>query len=88
MKLIEKLTNYFTPEQIEIIEMEKDTLIAIIKDVQTSFFYYKYPLLKSLIPENGLNIASIEDIAAMKVISIMQRGLKKYFLTMCREYLH
>ena len=91
IKLIEKLKNHFQPEQINIIEMEEDTLITIIEDVQTSFFHYKYPLLKTLITENGLNIASIEDIAAMKVISIMQRGLNKNFVDlwmviMEREY--
>lgn len=91
VKLIEKMKNHFKPEQINIIEMEKDTLITIIKDVQTAFFHYEHPLLKALIFANGLNIASIEDIAAMKVISIMQRGLKKDFIDlwtviMEREY--
>jgi len=80
IKLIEKLKNHFKPEQINIVEMEEDTLVVIFEDVQTSFFHYKYPLLKTLLSENGLNIASIEDIAAMKVISIMQRGLKKDFI--------
>jgi DNA-binding CsgD family transcriptional regulator len=35
--------------------------------------------LKKSILLNSLSIASVEDISAMKVISLIQRGLKKDF---------
>jgi predicted nucleotidyltransferase component of viral defense system len=61
-------------------EMKKDTLIVFLKNVQVSFFFYHYPLLKPVIQKNGLSIASVKDISAMKMISIIQRGLKKDFV--------
>ncbi|MBU4227252.1 hypothetical protein KJ813_02335 [bacterium] len=36
--------------------------------------------LKKSILLNSLSIASVEDISAMKVISLIQRGLKKDFV--------
>jgi hypothetical protein len=80
MKVTKELKNHFQEEQLSLVEMKKDTLILLLKYIQTSFFYYNYPLLKPLISENGFKLASIEDISAMKVISIMQRGLKKDFI--------
>ncbi len=80
LKLIKELEKHFPEDQISLIEMEEDTLIVSLKKVLTSFFYYDYPLVKPLIWENCLKIASLEDISAMKVISIMQRGLKKDFI--------
>ena len=80
LKLIKELEKYFQEDQISLIEMKEDTLIISLKKVWTSFFYYDYPLLKPLISENCFKIASLEDMAAMKVISIMQRGLKKDFI--------
>lgn len=80
LKMIEELKKNFKEEQISLVEMKKDTLIVSLKKIQTSFFRYDYPLLKPLTGQYGLKIASIEDIAAMKVISIVQRGLKKDFI--------
>ncbi len=80
IKIVEELKKYFQEEQISLVEMKEDTLIVYLKNIQTSFFYYDYPLLKMLISENCVNIASLEDIAAMKIISIIQRGLKKDFI--------
>jgi predicted nucleotidyltransferase component of viral defense system len=80
IKITNELKNYFQEEQLSLVEMKEDTLIVLLKTIQTSFFNYNYPLLKPTITENGLTVASIEDISAMKLISIMQRGLKKDFI--------
>lgn len=60
---------------------EKNTLIAIVADVRFSLFHYPYPLLKPLVNKPGCHIelASPEDIAAMKVVAITQRGTAKDF---------
>jgi len=61
---------------------EKNTLIAIVANVRFSLFNYPYPLLKPLVnkPECNIKLASPEDIAAMKVVAITQRGTAKDFV--------
>ena len=63
---------------------EKNTLIAIVANVRFSLFHYPYPLLKPLVskPECNIRLASPEDIAAMKVVAIIQRGTAKDFFDM------
>ena len=79
-KILEQLRENIKENQISLAEMKEDTLIVFLKNIQASFFYYNYPLIKPLIPKNGLSVASVEDISAMKVISLIQRGLKKDFV--------
>ena len=60
---------------------EKNTLTAIVANVRFSLFNYPYPLLKPLVnkPDCNIKLASPEDIAAMKVVAITQRGTAKDF---------
>lgn len=65
------------------------TLVGEIAGVKTSLFFYKYPLIGDLTLYNGLQIASLKDLAAMKVDAVTSRGTKRdfidlYFLT--KEY--
>ncbi len=60
---------------------EKDTLFCTINDkVGVSFFYYDYSLIKKPRVVKGILLASIEDIAAMKLIAISQRPLKRDYI--------
>lgn len=68
---------------IEVINIaEKDTLIANVNNVRFSLFKYDYPLLDSLIcnADFNINLASPIDIAAMKVVALVQRGTAKDFV--------
>jgi hypothetical protein len=58
-----------------------DTLHGVDRDVHLSFFSYRYPLIGPLLraPELSCNLASIEDIAAMKLAAITQRAVRKDF---------
>ena len=65
------------------------TLVGEIAGVKTSLFYYKYPSIGDLTLYNGLQIASLKDLAAMKLDAVTSRGTKRdfidlYFLT--KEY--
>ena len=51
-----------------------------INQVKVDFVTYKYPWLKDSIVENGIRFAQLEDIAAMKLEAITNRGSKKDFL--------
>lgn len=58
------------------------TLHGLIQQVRTSFFEYRYPLLQPLIfwEECNCSLASLDDIACMKLVAISQRGSKKDFI--------
>lgn len=61
-------------------QMGKGTIVGNLDDVRISFFKYPYRLLDSLIEWNGLNVASVQDIALMKMVAIFQRGSIKDFI--------
>jgi len=58
----------------------KDTLLIEVDGVSCSFFYYPYKLLKKTIPFEGIRLAAVEDIAAMKMIAISMRGKRRDFI--------
>lgn len=59
----------------------RGTLHAALGEVRASFLSYRYPLLEPAVaaPELGCEIASLSDLAAMKLAAIAQRGLKRDF---------
>jgi predicted nucleotidyltransferase component of viral defense system len=79
-KLLEIIIRSFGEDEVILSEIKEDTLIVFLNDIQVSFFQYNYPLLKNLVKKDGLYIASLEDILAMKIIAIIQRGTKKDFI--------
>lgn len=69
-------------ENLKIIQVQENTLILECEDVLTSLFFYPYPLLMPLIKTKDILIASLEDIAAMKLVAIIQRGIYRDFIDM------
>ncbi|OPY06072.1 MAG: hypothetical protein A4E67_01646 [Syntrophaceae bacterium PtaB.Bin038] len=63
-------------------QAERGTLHGRAYRVQLSFFEYAYPLLKPAFHwrEVGCPIASLADLACMKLAAIAQRGSKKDFI--------
>ncbi len=68
------------PKKILLDTMAKDTLLLELNDIGISLFTYPYPLLKILTESDYFNLASLEDIAAMKMIAIIQRGIRRDFV--------
>ena len=67
-------------------ETMKWTILGSFPKVKFSYFYSRYPLIKKTVPFSNINLASLEDIAAMKIAAICDRGSKRdfidlYFLT-------
>lgn len=56
------------------------TILGKLGDVKFSVFYYDYPLLKKTIQFKNINVASIHDIAAMKIAAVSERGTKRDFI--------
>jgi Nucleotidyl transferase AbiEii toxin, Type IV TA system len=65
------------------------TLVGEIAGVKTSLYFYKYPLIGDLVTHHGLQIASIKDLAAMKLDAVISRGTKRDFIDLyflAKEY--
>jgi predicted nucleotidyltransferase component of viral defense system len=76
-KLIEQFKKKFkTTKEIYI---AKDTLLLRVEKVRISFFKYPFDLVRPLIKFQQIKLASLEDISAMKMIAISQRGTKRDF---------
>ena len=58
----------------------KDTLFVDIDEVNLSLFYYPYKLIKGTSVYEGIELASLPDIAAMKVAAVVQRGVRRDFI--------
>jgi len=58
------------------------TLFAEARNTDISLFHYPYRLLGSFVESESLYLASMEDIAAMKVAAIIQRGTMRDFIDM------
>jgi len=70
--LINKLKNLFD-NKLNITSIEKDTVISIINNVDCSFFWLQYPLIVEPIELLHTNLASLEDICAMKLLAVSHR---------------
>lgn len=60
--------------------IEWGTILGKLGDVKFSLFCYDYPLLKKLIQFKNIKVASIRDIAAMKIAAVSERGTKRDFI--------
>ena len=54
--------------------VQKNTVLGLIEGVKTDFITHAYPLVDGLVEEDGLRMASIEDIGAMKLNAIAHSG--------------
>ncbi len=63
-------------------QVEPGPLQGALSGVRLSFLEYRYPLLQPplLWPDYGCHIASLDDLACMKLAAVAQRGSKKDFV--------
>ena len=52
----------------------------MFNSIKFSYFQYTYPLVSSTVPFRGVLVAQPDDIAAMKLAAIMDRGKKRDFV--------
>jgi hypothetical protein len=67
---------------LEATRVEPGTLHDRLLGVPSSFFRYGYPLLRPAVPwpEFSCELASLEDLACMKLVAVAQRGARKDLL--------
>lgn len=63
----------------KILVEEEGTIHAFIDNIKVSVLYYPYKLLLPFKTIEGLSMASIEDIACMKIVALSQCAVKKDF---------
>lgn len=79
VEVVQEFKKIFKNEIIDI-RQAPDTLFLKIKQTDLSFFRHPYQLIRPLIPYFDLNLASAEDITAMKIEAIIGRGRKRDFV--------
>lgn len=60
-------------------QLNRGTIHTVIDGIKVSYLFYPYPLLTATLSFNEIRLASIADIACMKIVAISQRGDKKDF---------
>jgi predicted nucleotidyltransferase component of viral defense system len=58
----------------------EDFVTLEVDGVKVSLFSYDYPFLQKVVAFEGIRIAGLLDIAAMKLVAISQRGTKRDFI--------
>ena len=80
-KLFLKLKEVFLKHKIIKIQEEKNTLTILVdENIKISFFSYDYELLEAKHDEENIFLASIEDIACMKLSAILSRATNKDYI--------
>lgn len=79
--LFKKIEQVFAGHQVVRTQEANDTLTIIIDDgLKVSFFAYPYELVRPLLNEDHFRIASLEDIACMKLAAITSRSVLKDYV--------
>ena len=62
------------------ISQQKDTLFCKVDDVDLSFFWYRYNHIEKPRAYEGILLASLKDIAAMKLVAVGHRPAKRDYI--------
>jgi predicted nucleotidyltransferase component of viral defense system len=75
----EILASLLSDYQIVVNNQLSQTLISTINHVKVDFIKFHYPFIRPFVIIENIRMASLEDIAAMKLDAITGRGSKKDF---------
>lgn len=70
------------------VQESRGTVRGSFEDIQFSLFFYKYPMLFPFLRFGDINIAALQDLAAMKLLAISDRGVRRDFVDLyfiCQE---
>jgi len=80
-ELFRKVKEVFAGHKLQKVQEENNTLTVIVGGaVKLSFFTYQYKLLKKPLATENLKLASILDIACMKLSAIVSRATTKDYI--------
>lgn len=64
----------------EMLNQDWQILEGQAQDVKLALFYYRYPLIEPTTNYQGIQVASLEDLAAIKLETLIGRGTKRDFI--------
>jgi len=80
-KLFDDLVTIFSQYEIKRTQVEKNTLSILIDGhIKVSFFTYTYQLLEKTTQTEYFDIASLSDIACMKINAVVNRATLKDYI--------
>jgi hypothetical protein len=65
---------------VRVTQNEEGTFLGYLGGVKFSVFRYKYPLVAAPVRIGGVQVASPQDIAAMKLVAVVQRAEKRDYV--------
>ena len=65
---------------LTILSQSQHVKVFLINDIKVDIVEYNYPWLDEPIVEDGIRLATPQDIAAMKINAIVGRGTRKDFI--------
>jgi hypothetical protein len=65
---------------ITVTQNDEGTFLGLVDGVKISVFRYRYPLIDATVSHDGCSIASVCDLAAMKLVAITQRTTKRDYV--------
>lgn len=65
---------------LEVFQNDEGTFNGQLNGVKLSFFAYPYPMISPLIHYHEISVASVDDIACMKLSAISSRGTMRDFI--------
>jgi predicted nucleotidyltransferase component of viral defense system len=65
---------------VQVIKKSANILICSVNGIKVDFVNYRYPWIDEFVVEQSMRLASIKEIAAMKLNAIAGRGSKKDFI--------
>ena len=72
-QLLQGVKRVFSRYPISVTYRAPDQLTLFIHNIKTTFFHYPYPLIDRCIKYQGVPVATIQEIAAMKAFAIGKR---------------
>lgn len=79
-RLFVECLSHFAGRKVVQILISENTLWITVDEIKISFFMLTNPLIEPLLTTEYLNIASIRDIAAMKMWAIQHRATEKDYI--------
>lgn len=66
--------------RVSVVKESKNIHIYLVDGVKVDFVNYRYPWIDEPIIDSDITLASVKDIAAMKIAAVIGRGTKKDFI--------
>jgi hypothetical protein len=77
---VERMADSISEEYaIQSLEIAKNTVRGEVGGLKLDVMSHRYPMIGTLVVADGIRLASLQDIAAMKLNAIANRGCKKDF---------